>query len=117
MSEKRKAGVLLAGLLKQIALEKTELVQIDGEDKIVSKAESLARMVWQMALGYEENKVTSDGVKNIEHPPNKGMMAVLLDRIDGRAVPVSDVGDRERSIADKITDQGKSRIKEAGKSK
>lgn len=115
MSETKKAGVLLAGFLKQIALEETECVRIDGEDKMVSKAECLARMVWRMALGYEENKVTADGVKVIEHLPNKGMMDVLLDRIDGRAVPVSDTGDRERSIADKISDRGKSRIAEAGK--
>lgn len=114
MSTKTEARQLLTNFLRKIAEEQTEMVSIRGEDIMVSKAEALARLVWKMALGFEETKIHSDGVKTVIHVPNRGMMGVLFDRIDGRAIPMSDAGKEKREIADKISDQGKARITEAG---
>ena len=114
MSKKTKANQLLTGFLKQIAGEETERVFIDGEDVIVSKAQYLARLIWKMAIGYREEIVDNEGVHTTIHKPDKGMMNLLFDRIEGRAVPTSDVGDKKKDIADKISDQGMDRIAKAG---
>jgi len=113
-SKKPKAKQFITRFLKDIANEKTETVCIEGEDVMVSKAESLARLMWKMALGYEETKVSNEGVKTTVHKPDKGMMGLLFDRIEGRAIPVSNTGKERKDIADKISDQGKNRIAQAG---
>ena len=110
-----KARQFLTSFLKKIADEQTETLFIEGEDKMITKAEALARLIWKMALGYEEtNIVNGEMLPSIIHNPNKGMMGLLFDRIEGRAVPVAEVGKEKKDIADKISAQGKSRIAEAG---
>lgn len=111
---KTRAKQLLTSFLRQIAEEKTELC-VEGEDKMVTKAEALARLVWRMALGYKEVKVTAEeGVKDIEHKPDRGMMSILFDRIEGRIVSATEVGREKKSVADKVSEQGVNRIVEAG---
>jgi len=111
---KTKANRILTEFLKKIAEEETEMVCVCGEDKLVTKAEALTRLIWKMALGYSEEKVTVEGIKTIEQRPDRGMMGVIFDRIEGRAVPVVEIGKEQRGIADKVTEQGKDRISKAG---
>ncbi|GAI05551.1 unnamed protein product [marine sediment metagenome] len=49
----KKAGMLLSQFVRDIALEKTQLEKnIDGEDKMVSKAEALARLILEANIQY-----------------------------------------------------------------
>lgn len=123
MSEKKpdkahriKAGQLLSKWLRQIAEEETEFIKDDGNDRMVTKAEAIARLIWKKALGYSEKKINSKGVEVTEnHPPDRTMINLLLDRIEGRAPMSTDMGKKKQSIADKVSEQGAKRIKEAGK--
>lgn len=113
-SAKTKAKRLITYFLREIAEEETETVHVEGEDRMVTKAESLARLMWKMALGYSEEKVTIDGVKTIEARPDKGMMAAIIDRTEGRAVPATGSGREPKPIAEKVSEQGINRIAQAG---
>ena len=108
-----KAGQLLSQFLRKIAQEETELVTTDGEDKMATKAEAMARLMWRMALGYTEEKMQTNGIKEIIHPPDRAMIGLLFDRIEGRAPLMTETG-KKRTIADKVSEQGKKRIAKAG---
>lgn len=111
-----RAGQLLSQFIRDIALEKTALVKIDGEDQIVSKAEALARLVWKKALGYTE-QIKEDGVLvDHIHVPDRTMIALLWDRMEGRAPLMNPDKKGGRTIADKISEQGKKRINKLAKS-
>ena len=114
MNAKKQVNRMITDFLKKIASEDTEMVQIKGEDILVTKAEALARLMWRMALGFEETKVTTEGPKTTMHNPDKGMMGTIIDRVEGRAVPTVITGKGGRTVTDKISEQGKSRISEAG---
>jgi len=112
---KTRAGQLLSQFLRSIAEEQTEFIKDDdGEDKMASKAEALARKMWKMALGYEEKQSKGNEEILVEYKPDKSMMRLLFDRIEGR-VPTVDEAKDPRTTADKVTEQGKKRIADAGK--
>jgi len=106
-----KAGQLLSQFIRSIALEETEFVKdANGEDRMTSKAEALARLIWQRALGFTEQKVINKILTDIEHSPDKMMINMIFDRAEGRAPLMgSDKKDR-RTIADRVSEQGKKRI-------
>lgn len=106
-----KAGQLLSQFVRSIALEVTELDKnADGEDKMVSKAEALARLMWKRALGYTEIKVGDGGIKTeVIHLPDRTMMAMIFDRMEGRAPLMNPDKKDRRTIADKVSEQGKKR--------
>jgi len=100
---------LLSQYLRIIAEEKTETVidPDDGEDRMATKAEALSRQIWRMALGYKEHDVKTQ--KEIVHKPDKSMMRLVFDRIEGKAGTVGD--DKEKQdIADQISEIGKKRL-------
>ena len=123
MAAKRKnpnsssAGKLLSRFLRQISEEETEMVQgSEGEDRMATKAEAMARKMWRIALGWTEQVVPGDGAMpyEIEHAPDQKMMALLYDRIEGRATPATEDDANRPSAAMKVTEQSKSRIAQAG---
>ena len=105
----QKAGMLLSQFIRSIALEKTELVKVDGEDQMASKAEALARLVWKKALGYTEQKVIKGDLTDVNYPPDRTMIALLWDRMEGRAPLMNPDKKDRRSIADRVSEQGKKR--------
>jgi hypothetical protein len=111
--DKAKAGRLLSKFLNRIAEEENECLIIDGEDRMVTKAEALARLVWRMALGYKETVADSKGVKEVVHLPDKGMIEVVFDRIEGKAAAIVD-DTRTKGLADKLSDESRQRISSAG---
>ena len=110
-----KAGQLLSSFLRSISEEETEFLKgDDGEDKMATKAEHLARLMWKMALGYKEEIELVEGKKEIHYyPPDRAMMSLLFDRIEGKAQPMADPKSKQ-SIPDKVTEQGVNRINKAG---
>lgn len=112
-----RAGQLLSQFVRSIALEETELVKgVDGEDQMASKAEALARLIWKKALGYTEQKVIDGKLTDIDYPPDRTMMAMVFDRMEGRAPLMNPEKGNKRTIADKVSEQGKRRIKEIAES-
>jgi hypothetical protein len=110
-----KAGRLLSKFIRQIA-EETEFVLGEGseDDRMISKAEMLARKMWRMALGYEELIVTDDGNKKVQHAPDLKMAAIIMDRMEGRCGTATEDEVTRPTTASKITDQGKKRIAAIG---
>jgi len=115
-SAKIKAGKLLSQHLREIAEEETEMIKgADGVDTMTTKAEALARKIWQMALGYKEYQGIGDKRAEINHLPDRGMMGMILDRMEGRAPMIAAEGAGKMTAADKVSEQGAKRIAKAGK--
>jgi hypothetical protein len=115
MSSKSRAGRLLSKFIRQIA-EETEFVKGEGadDDRMVSKAEMLARKMWRIAEGYDEVILTDGESRIVVHQPDHKMMTVLLDRIEGRCGTVQEDEVLRPTASSKITDQGKKRIAAIG---
>ena len=113
---KQRAGLILSSLMRSIAEEVTEFVTLDGEDRMVSKAEALVRMTWKHALGFTEKRINDDGTEvNIIHLPDRVAANVLYDRIEGRVAAVEPGKKEKRTVADKVGDQNKNRINQIAK--
>ncbi len=112
--KKTKSGQLLSHYLRQISEEVTEYAtDSDGEVRMVTKAEALARMIWQDALGSEKI------VKGIETKiaPVRAAQNIIFDRTEGRVPNSSVEGAEKLTAADKVSEQGAKRITDAGKKK
>ena len=108
---KQRAGLILSSLLRSIAEEVTELAVIDGEDKMVSKAEALARLTWKHALGFTEKRMNDSGIEcEIIHLPDRIYATMLYDRLEGRVAAVDEGKKEKRTVADKVGDQNKKRL-------
>jgi len=109
---KIKAGKLLTTFLKEISNESTELV-IDpatGEDKIVTKAEALAREIWKRALGYTSSEVKGSVLKETVHIPDKSMMVLIFDRLEGKVPILTGVGKKGVTAAERISVENTKRL-------
>jgi len=115
---KQKAGRILNNLLRQVALEPTEFckdITEPGDDRYVTKAEALVRTVYKLALGYKEEVKEDDGtVKTVYHPPNRYLIELIWDRLEGKAAPAEEIKDRRATVSERVSEQGKQRISSAG---
>jgi hypothetical protein len=114
---KVKAGQLLSKFLRSVAEEKTELENIGGEDALITKAESLARKMWDIALGKPSitvDKKTGARVE-VKNFPDKTMMSLIFERVEGKA-PLAQEGSGRQEISDRVDEQAKNRIEAAGES-
>lgn len=113
--KKSKAGMLLSSYLKQIANEQTECIcGTDGDDRMATKAEKLARIIWEGALGCKDTKIVHGERVDVIIPPDRSMINLIFDRIEGRA-PMSTTDPRKKpTVSERITEQGKQRIERAG---
>ncbi len=110
---KSKAGKLLTRFLEIIAEEKTEMIQgADGKDKIATKAEALARLIWKRALGYTELDVKTNA--DIVHHPEQSKIGLIFDRIEGKAPMAGEDTKDKLTVAQRVSELGKSRITKAG---
>lgn len=111
LAVKIKAGMMLSKYIKAIADEVTEMVKDPqtGEDRMATKAEALARLIWTGALGFTEIDIKTG--KEIIRKPDKTFIGIVLDRVEGRVVPVADKDkDKKASLADRVGDQAKRRL-------
>jgi hypothetical protein len=101
--------------IRQIA-EETEFVKGEGaeDDRMVSKAESLARKMWRIAEGYDEIIIADGESRTVTHQPDHKMMTVLMDRIEGRCGTVQEDEVVRPTTSSKVSDQGKKRIAAIG---
>ncbi len=108
IGDKVRAGQLLSSYLRRIAQEETEFVAGPDGDVMVSKAEALARLMFKLALGWEEDDVKT-GKKKV-HNPSAGMIALIWDRIEGRSVPLVGGGKEGRTLPTKVSEESKNRL-------
>jgi hypothetical protein len=117
MSSNAKAGRMLSQFIRKIAEEETEFLEGVGsaDDRMLTKAEMLARKMWRLALGYKEVILTEDGAsKTVEHQPDFKMATILMDRMEGRvSTAVEDAVSRPTTTS-KVSEQGLKRIAAAG---
>jgi len=112
---KIRAGKLLSNYIRLIAEEETEFIKdVDGEDKMVTKAEALARLIWKKALGYKEINIVKDLPVETTYHPDKYLMGLLFDRMEGRAPITVGDSDGKMTTAERVSEQGKKRIESAG---
>lgn len=111
-----RAGQLLSAYLREISNEETEMVRVDGVDRIATKAEALARNIWRDALGYSEMKKDKDGnLIELVHVPIRAAQCIVFDRIEGRAPASMSEGADKLTAAERVTEQSQKRIAGAGK--
>ena len=88
-----------------------EVHTIDNDGVPISKDERLIRLLWDIALGYEETTRDDDGNESIfKHKPQKWAMQEIIARREGSIpAPASDVGNR-MSAAKQVRDLVKNRL-------
>jgi len=116
-NSKSHVNQMLSQFIRQMADEKTEVVQGGSleQDILMTKGEALARIIWQMALGWKEHEdLVKDGVvigKRVKnYPPAQWALKEILDRAEGRAAQVSDTGGTKPTVAERISDRTKNRL-------
>ena len=108
MGSKARAGNLLSHYLRIIAQEKMVITDIEkGEDKVVTKAEAAARLIWDKSLGHKE--VLDDG-EIIKHDPDTNMLKLLYDRLEGKVANPEENKQRTQALPDKVSDTNKERL-------
>ena len=108
VGDKIRAGTLLSTHLRKIAQEPTEFIKESDGDRMGTKAEALARLMWKMALGYTTTDVKTE--KEIIHFPDRGMIQLIWDRVEGRATPVNDNLTKKRALPKKVSEESKRRL-------
>ena len=118
-TKKAKANKLLSTFIRELANEaviRTPGVGISG-DRMITRAEALAKTMWEIALGYEEEIINAKGetVKKT-HGADKGMITIIADRMEGR-VSTTDAKDKSRkaSVAERVGEQYRDRLNAAAK--
>ncbi len=86
----------------------------DGGDTI-SKAEALAKLLWNKALGYREQVLRDGNWTEVSHPPESWAIHLVYDRLEGR-VDTSGKGkdtSNEKPVHEKVAEIAKSRLNDA----
>ena len=81
-----------------------EIAEEPAENGEGTQAEVLAREMWRIAQGYDE--ILGDKIK--KHAPNRAMMTVIMDRLEGKAA-IKDMKDdkRKATVAERIGEQSR----------
>ena len=116
MSRITKASRMLSHYIRQIADEKVKPLEdadAEGGVRMATRAEALARQIWQRAEGYTEH--LKEG-KEKTHAPDKAMVTLLIERMEGR-VPTIDAKDQKpkASVAERVSEQARQRMSVAVK--
>jgi len=119
------AGRLLSKYIREIANETHDdpVIKARGEEAVMlTKAEAIARHIFKLALGYEEEVDVLDkagkkiGIKSVIHQPDKWAINVIWDRLEGRTGAADVKSDSSKaSVADKVSAQGKKRLDQIAK--
>ncbi len=105
---KELTGRLLTSKLRELAMD---IIEIDpGSEKATTRAEKLARIVWDHALGYVEIVGSGNKQTEILHKPAPWAIAVLMDRIEGRVANAADPGVDRPGLGERLKGTGTKRI-------
>lgn len=77
----------------------------------ITREEALARRLWDMALGWEEQTRDDEGnLKTVKHPPVAWAMQYVYDRKEGRTAPTVLEDEGRVRAADKVRELAKDRV-------
>lgn len=110
---KTAAGLKLTRFLRQIADEKTECHDLDpktGQGRLMSKAEALARIIWKLALGYDETVKTEDALVVKHHKPDPKFVDIVYDRLEGKVAANNDGTTKKQPLSGKVDALAKDRL-------
>jgi hypothetical protein len=97
---------LITEYVRSIAEEKTE----NGpEESIITKAEKLARILWQRALGNGPPGIDSKG-KMIRQSVDMAAVSMILDRVEGKVLSTEELQKKDESIPDRISRIGRDKV-------
>lgn len=96
----------LTGHLRALSKE-AESIADDGE--IITKAEALAMLLWQYALGWEEAD-PDDPNKTVMHRPAQWAIQMVYDRLEGKAPAAIEDGSGTMTAADKVSELAKTSV-------
>jgi len=119
------AGKLLSKFIKEIASEICDdpVIKAKGEEAVMlTKAETIARYIWKVALGYEESIDVLDkagkktGIRPEVHKPDRWAINMIWDRLEGRAGAADLKGGSDKaSLADRVSALGKKHMNQIAK--
>ncbi len=112
------AGMILTKCLREIAAEKTEVGGLDsaGKNRMITKTEALARVMFKLALGYEEEIDSFDKktnkLKRIKKifRPDSTMIAMVYDRLEGKVATDTDNTKKKQPLSSKVSEAAKQRV-------
>ena len=116
---KTSAGMMLSKYLRQVGQERTEVEGNDpasGESRIITKAEALARTMWKLALGYNEEERTVDPKSGRQmlrvkrYKPDNTMIALIFDRVEGKVASQENEKGKKQPLSSKVDEQAKRRV-------
>ena len=88
-----------------------EAFSVTDDGTPLTRAEALARLLWNLALGYKE-KVRDDSgtMKEVSHPPIAWAAQYLYERLEGR--PQTAIAEDETRVkaAEKVRELSKQRL-------
>jgi hypothetical protein len=122
---KTAAGRALTRHLVHVGQEMTESCGFDehGSSRPITKLEALARLMWKLAFGYEEEirKIDSKTgrptlLKRVV-PPDKAMIALIYDRMEGRVTNQEEEGRKKPPLSSRVREQTRRRINKLTESK
>jgi len=119
------AGKLLSKYIREIASEIHDdpVIKAKGEEAVMlTKAEAIARHIFKLALGYEEEVDVLDkagkkiGIKSVIHQPDKWAINVIWDRLEGRTGAADVKSDSSKaSLAERVSALGKKHMNQIAK--
>ena len=119
---KVRAGQALTRHLIQVGQEKTESNGFDdkGSSRQITKIEALARLMWKLAFGYEEEirSLNKDGKATMTKKivaPDKALIALIYDRLEGKVSSGDDEGAKKQPGSNKVQDQVQRRMTQMSK--
>lgn len=108
--DKKRAGRLVSTFLRSVAQEKIAVEVTEGESKLITRAEALARQLWKMALGKFVKHVDMKTGTIYYEAPDKHAMDIVIDRMEGRVGTLEDEQNKDETIPDKISRKNKQKI-------
>ena len=109
---KIKASQMLTKWLREIAVEVTESIKdpLSGETVMATKAEALARKIWERALGYKSLDIKKGSISETTHQPDRGMMILIFERLEGKVPITTEVGKKKVTAAERMSMESAKRL-------
>lgn len=82
----------------------------------MSREEKLARLLWDRALGYEEETRDADGNrKTIKHKPEAWAMQYIYERKEGKTTPAPQEDNQRIKASDRVRELAQERLNQIAK--
>jgi hypothetical protein len=110
---KTSAGIALSKFLRQVGQEKTEVAGNDpltGDARVVTKTEQLARTIWRLALGYEEEVKVDGKIVVKRYKPDNTMISLVYDRLEGKVASTESDKIKKQPLSGKVSEQVRQRV-------